>query len=113
MKKNLIITIIIFSVVTTLSLASNVIRWDETPLEQTAWSIPLGIGFLLQAPIMAISIPLISPSSDTNFNPEFYQLMSYVFPFITGLSYSLVYYLILLLSNKIVNNKLKNVTIKS
>lgn len=87
MKKHLLIALVIFVAVTSMALASNFIPWDETPLEQTIFALPLGIGLFLEVPFLAI---LGSVDPDANYVS--YQLSWIVIPFVAGLFYSGVAY---------------------
>ncbi|MFH1253178.1 MAG: hypothetical protein V1664_02495 [Candidatus Uhrbacteria bacterium] len=97
MKKHLIIALIIFLVVVVLSLASNFIHWDETPLEQTIFALPLGIGLLLELPFLTI----ISPLAQTDATFIYFKQLAAFIPFIAGLFYAGLYYLIIFVSKKL------------
>lgn len=104
MKKHIIISIAIFSVVTALSLASNFIRWDETPLEQTIYALPLGIGLLLEMPFLRIMGLWIGETTGyVN-----YELLWSIIPFITGSFYATLYYFIVFLSKKFIKRRPQN-----
>jgi len=104
MKKHLIIAAVIFSMVTALSLASNFIRWDETPLEQTIYALPLGIGLLLQIPLFSIMGMWIGDTTDyVN-----YELLWSVIPFITGALYATIYYFIVFSSKRFFKKRPQN-----
>lgn len=87
MKKHLVIGFVIFFFVVALSLASNFIPWDETPLEQTALALPLGAGLLLQLPFFTL-LGALNP----NFHLAGYNTSWIVIPFIAGMLYAALYY---------------------
>lgn len=98
MKKHLNISIIVFILISALGLAANFIRWDETPLEQSIYAIPLFIGFMLEMPFLRIMGLLIS---DTQTEPINYTLIWSIIPFVTGMFYAAFYYLIVWQSKKL------------
>lgn len=89
MKKHYIIASIVFVVFVGLALASNFIHWDETPLEQTIWALPLAFGLLIQMPVL----PFVAALFGKN---EFMgnDLIWEVSPIVAGLLYSGLYLLI-------------------
>lgn len=95
MKKNSKIILAIFLFVSVLSLAANFIRWDETPLEQSIFALPLGLGLLLEMPFLTIMGFFVK---DGNIN---YQLLWIIIPFVTGAFYSGIYYLVMKLNKKL------------
>jgi len=92
MKKHLIIAIIIFIVIVILSLASNFIPWDETLLEQTIFALPLGVGLFFQIPFLMI-MGLLIGNTTAYVN---YQLLWTIIPFIAGIFYAGLYYVVVL-----------------
>ena len=90
MKKHLVIASVLFILVTALSLATNFIPWDETPLEQSIFSLPLAIGLLLEMPFLKIMGLWIG---DTTGYVN-YELFWSIIPFITGAFYATLYYFI-------------------
>ena len=96
MKKHLVIAAVLFGIVTALSLASNFIRWDETPLEQTIYALPLAIGLLLEMPFLWVMGLWIG---DTTGNVN-YELLWSIIPFITGATYASLSYFIFFSSRK-------------
>lgn len=97
MKKHIIIAKIIFCLITALSLASNFIPWDETPLEQTIYALPLGIGFLIQLPFFSIIATWFGGSTAS----ANYELLWTIIPFIAGILYASIYFLIVLSLKKL------------
>lgn len=88
MKKHLITAAVILVVVAALGLASNFIRWDETPLEQIIWALPLGIGLVLELPfLMVMGMFVRDTTSYIN-----YPLLWTIIPFIAGACYGSLYY---------------------
>lgn len=100
MKKHLTVAIIIFVLVASLSLASNFIRWDETPLEQTVFALPLGVGLLLEIPFLAL-MGLIKNGMHGQFISD--RTLWILIPFIAGFCYSGLYYLIVYGVRKLLN----------
>ena len=88
MKKHLIVAFILFVIIAAFGLATNFIRWDETPLEQTIYAFPLGIGLMLEVPFFAIMGAIIGDRT-TYVN---YSLFWTIIPFIAGLFYAGIYY---------------------
>lgn len=96
MKKHLIISLVLFAVITSLSLIANFIRWDETPLRQTVYAFPLlVIVALFQIPFYWFISFWIGGASSIN-----YELLSRIMPFGTGFFYAASYYFIVFLSKK-------------
>lgn len=95
MKKNLITTLGCFYIVTTLCFFSNFIRWDETPLEQSLWVLPLGIGLLLQIPLFSATFFLLPADHTVR-----YSTIWTIIPLLTGSLYSLLLYAILQIRRK-------------
>ncbi len=109
MKKHIITAIVIFILITGLSLASNLIGWNEALWEQDSYTKSIYIGALLEALPLILIIGLY-PSLDFIFtitaDRTNYQLLAYILPFITGMCYAIVYYLIATLIRKFKVNKL-------
>ena len=88
MKKHLTTAVVIFVVVAALGIASNFIRWDETPLEQSIFALPLGIGFGLELPfLMMMGMFVRDTTSYIN-----YPFLWTIIPFIAGACYGGLYY---------------------
>ena len=95
MKKVRIITLAIFVVVFALVLATNLIHWDETPLEQSIAALPLGLGFLLELPFMLLAAMLTGNGSGNGLiSYDWHPTMMQVMPFLAGAFYSGLFYLI-------------------
>lgn len=88
MKKIHIILLATFIIVTALGLASNFIPWDETPLEQSIFALPLGIGIALEIPFLLIMGMFIRDTTQ----PIPYTLLWTVIPIITGAFYTGIVY---------------------
>jgi hypothetical protein len=88
MKKYFTGILIVFGVVTVLALLSNLIRWDETPLEHTIFVFPLVIGSVLQIPLLAVLRKIVGGN-----HSSFIFLSYWLIPCITGLCYSGLYYI--------------------
>lgn len=93
--RKIIISTVIFVVVTSLVLATNGIPWDETPLEQSILALPLGLGFLLELPFLVAMAILTGNGSGTGLlSYDLHPVMTRVIPFVVGASYSGLFYLI-------------------
>ena len=88
MKKHLITAAVIFVVVVALGLATNFIRWDETPLEQTIWALPLGVGLVLELPFLMIMGMFVRDTTSFINYPFWWTII----PFIAGACYGSLYY---------------------
>lgn len=97
MKKSFLTTTGIFLFITLLCLASNFIRWDETPLEQTMFALPLALGLFIQMPILA-ALGLFFRMSGESMN---YELIWTLSPFFTSTFYIVVYYMWVILTCKL------------
>lgn len=93
--KKIIISIVIFVVVTSLVFATNVIPWDETPLEQSIAALPLGLGFLLELPFL-ISIAILTGNGSAIglISYDWHSVTMRVMPFVAGACYSGLFYLV-------------------
>ncbi len=95
MKKVKIITLVIFVAIFALVLATNLIHWDETPLEQSIAALPLGLGLLLELPFLLIGAMLTENGSGNGLiSYDWYTTMMQVMPFLAGAFYSGLFYLI-------------------
>lgn len=88
-QKNILFAIFVGVIVTGMGFAGNFIRWDETPLEQSIWAIPLFTGLLLQIPFLFI-VSLFTPEPT-----YFYPMLWVITPPIAGFVYGSVTYLLL------------------
>jgi len=104
MKKHLIVAAVLFGAVTALALASNFIRWDETPLEQTIYALPLAIGLLLQMPFLSIMGLWIGNTT----NYVNYELLWSIIPFITGAFYASLYFFTVFSIKKYIGRRPQN-----
>ncbi len=95
MKKFRIITLVIFAAIFALVLATNLIHWDETPLEQSIVALPLGLGLLLELPFLLIGAMLTGNGSDNGLiSYDWHPTIIQVTPFLAGAFYSGLFYLI-------------------
>jgi hypothetical protein len=95
MKKITIVTLAIFVMVVVLASAANVVRWDETPLEQSAAAIPLGLGFLLELPFFLAAAALTGNGSDNGLiSYDWHRTMTQSVPFLAGAFYGGLFYLV-------------------
>lgn len=95
MKKVRIITLVIFVTVFVLVLATNLIHWDETPLEQSIVALPFGLGLLLELPFLLIGAILTGNGSDNGLiSYDWRPTIMRVIPFLAGAFYSGLFYLI-------------------
>lgn len=90
MKKHILISILISIIIIGLGLATNFIKWDETPLEFGIWAIPLGIGLLFEMPFLMIMGLLIGDATES----VNYELWWSVIPLVSGIFYAMLYYFI-------------------
>ena len=95
MKKIRIITLVIFIAVFALVLATNMIHWDETPLEQSIAALPLGLGFLLELPFLILGAVLTgNGSGDGLFSYDWQPVTIQAMPLVAGAFYSGLFYLV-------------------
>lgn len=95
MQKVRIITLVIFIAVFVLVLATNLIHWDETPLEQSIAALPLGLGLLLELPFLFVATMLTGNGSDNGLiSYDWHPTMMQIMPFLAGAFYSGLFYLI-------------------
>lgn len=87
-KKHCVISALIFLTISGVCLMSNFISWDETELEKSLISLPLGIGFILQLPFFKLLSPW--PKNLSYFS----EIKSFliVLPLITGFFYAMTYH---------------------
>lgn len=87
--------------VTSLVLATNVIPWDETPLEQSIATLPLGLGLLLELPFL-IPMAILTGNGSGNglISYDWHPVMMRVTPFVAGVCYSGLFYLIVHLTQR-------------
>lgn len=86
-KTIFLLSICCFCLIAALCYAANFIPWDETPLEQSLWALPLGIGLLLELPWLFIISLLHADQSWTD-----YQWRMAILPLVTATTYSLIIY---------------------
>lgn len=99
--KKITISIVVFVVVTSLVLATNIIPWDETPLEQSIAALPLGLGFLLELPFLISMAILTGNGSGVGLiSYDLQPVVMRVMPFVAGASYSGLFYLTVHLSHR-------------
>ena len=106
MKKYLIIAAVLFGIVTSLSLASNLYfsRVNEIPPSEHTISFLLTFGLLLETPFILIVESWRADAGYVN-----YQLLSLlVVPFITGAVYATLYFFIVFSIKKIFTNRPQN-----
>lgn len=77
------ISIIATAVSLALILLTNFVSWDETPLEQSLWALPLGIGLILEMPFLYAA----------SFLGVFDKVKNFL-PLIASIFYGVVIYLI-------------------
>lgn len=93
--KKIIISVVLFVGVTSLVFATNVVRWDETPLEQSIVALPLGLGLLLELPfLIPMSILTGNGSGVGLISYDWHPVTMRVMPFVAGVWYSGLFYLI-------------------
>lgn len=81
--------------VASLILATNGIPWDETPLEHSIAALPLGLGLLLELPLLIPLTILTSNGSGAGLiSYDWHSTTMQVMPFVAGACYSGLFFLI-------------------
>lgn len=77
------LAIIVTIISLALMLLTNFVRWDETPLEQSLFALPLGIGLVLEIPFLYAAIYL-----------GIFEKIKNFLPLIAGIFYGATVYLL-------------------
>lgn len=92
-EKNRIVTLVISITTFFLVLATNTIRWDETPLEQSIAALPLGLGLLLELPFIFVGSLLTGNGSDDGLiSYHWHAVIMQIMPFIVSVCYGGLFY---------------------
>jgi hypothetical protein len=107
MKKVRIISLVMFIIIFGLVLATNLIHWDETPLEQSIAALALGLGLVLELPFLLIGAFLTGNGSDNGLiSYDWHSTILQVMPFLAGAFYSGLFYLIATRMKKLESRKI-------